>query len=293
MQKLLINIDVIIEIVSFDLSKPNVETAGLLLGKYEDNVLYIEEMEVGDQQANAVHVEISEQALTEAVVRMSSRVDDRVIVGWWHTHPNLSSFMSSTDISTQSRYQSLFPQAVAIVVDPVKYSKTKKIEDLDFGVYQVDGQKYHRLPYEIYMATSSKYSSELLLNQAIFQIDVPPSNPNYNKEEIKLKVPNIDKILSTKKKLKVIKGLLPDQDYNTLDIWLDLGEAFASGTEKDIPIDVKNLIEGFNDNTNALMEKIDFVERLHEDKKDRMTMFLIFIGVALEVGIFWLFSIGF
>ncbi|MFX0021174.1 MAG: Mov34/MPN/PAD-1 family protein [Candidatus Hermodarchaeota archaeon] len=41
------------------------------------------------------------------------------IVGWWHSHPNLGCFLSSTDLLTQKYF---FPNEyqVALVIDPVR-----------------------------------------------------------------------------------------------------------------------------------------------------------------------------
>ncbi len=41
------------------------------------------------------------------------------IVGWWHSHPGFSCFLSDTDLKTQEYF---FPESyqVALVVDPVK-----------------------------------------------------------------------------------------------------------------------------------------------------------------------------
>ena len=41
------------------------------------------------------------------------------IVGWWHSHPNLGCFLSSTDLVTQKYF---FPEEnqVALVVDPIQ-----------------------------------------------------------------------------------------------------------------------------------------------------------------------------
>ncbi len=41
------------------------------------------------------------------------------IIGWWHSHPNLGCFLSSTDLLTQKYF---FPKEyqVALVVDPIR-----------------------------------------------------------------------------------------------------------------------------------------------------------------------------
>ena len=41
------------------------------------------------------------------------------ITGWWHSHPNLGCFLSSTDLLTQKYFFSK-PYQVALVIDPVR-----------------------------------------------------------------------------------------------------------------------------------------------------------------------------
>jgi proteasome lid subunit RPN8/RPN11 len=64
------------------------------------------------------------------------------IVGWWHSHPGFSCFLSITDLHTQEFF---FPESyqVALVVDPIK-------EELAF--YTLDGQsgkKYKEISYAV------------------------------------------------------------------------------------------------------------------------------------------------
>lgn len=56
------------------------------------------------------------------------------IVGWWHSHPGFSCFLSRTDLHTQEFF---FPESyqVALVVDPIK-------EELAF--FTLDGQSYKK-----------------------------------------------------------------------------------------------------------------------------------------------------
>jgi len=73
---------------------------------------------------------------------LDRRGTGEVIVGWWHTHPGLGAgFMSGTDIATQRRYQSLFPKAVALIVDPIRFTETLNLDDLDLHIYRVSRQQ--------------------------------------------------------------------------------------------------------------------------------------------------------
>jgi proteasome lid subunit RPN8/RPN11 len=44
--------------------------------------------------------------------------NDLLTLGWIHTHPTQSCFLSSVDLHTQCSYQSLFPEAIAVVIAP-------------------------------------------------------------------------------------------------------------------------------------------------------------------------------
>lgn len=53
-------------------------------------------------------------------------------IGWIHTHPSQSCFMSSIDLHTQFSYQVMVPEAVAIVVAPTDKSKAYGIFRLSY-----------------------------------------------------------------------------------------------------------------------------------------------------------------
>ena len=56
-----------------------------------------------------------EEALFEA---LDSR--DLITLGWIHTHPSQTAFLSSVDLHTHAGYQLMLPEALAIVLAPAK-----------------------------------------------------------------------------------------------------------------------------------------------------------------------------
>jgi STAM-binding protein len=54
-----------------------------------------------------------------------------MILGWIHTHPQHALFLSAVDLHTQSNYQALLPEAVAIVWAPG--------EQTQLGVFRLTG----------------------------------------------------------------------------------------------------------------------------------------------------------
>lgn len=56
--------------------------------------------------------------------------NELLTLGWIHTHPRQACFLSSVDVHTQCGFQSLLPEAIAIVVAPSDANKT-------VGVYRL------------------------------------------------------------------------------------------------------------------------------------------------------------
>lgn len=119
-------------------SEVSTESGGILVGKMKDEELLINGLETGQQSATHVHVTLHDEFLVETATKYAER--DEKIVGWYHSHPKMGCFMSNTDIDTQRRYQALFPNAVALVIDPQRPI---------FRFYQVDDSSYTSVEYDV------------------------------------------------------------------------------------------------------------------------------------------------
>ena len=119
-------------------SEVSTESGGILVGKMKDEELLINGLETGQQSATHVHVTLHDEFLVETATKYAER--DEKIVGWYHSHPKMGCFMSSTDIDTQRRYQALFPNAVALVIDPQRSI---------FRFYQVEDSSYTSVEYDV------------------------------------------------------------------------------------------------------------------------------------------------
>ena len=260
------------KMIHFDQSHPNKETAGLLIGKYDEksNSLYVEDIEVGDQRGTAVHVEISEQALVDIVVKMSQRDDGSTIVGWWHTHPGLSSFMSSTDVTTQRNYQNLFDKAIGIVIDPLKFQQTHRIEDLDFGVYRVKNGEYYRIPYQVIDAVP--FGLSLYLGK-----DHVESPVSYKVDKKKLS--------ELKSRLKTMEGKIRDEDLNAMNAWIELVE-----TMDEVPENSGNPVSKIIEE----VSKLESVVRQHYaakiNKENKETFFSSIFLMLIVAVVFFLIT---
>ncbi len=288
LNKVLIELSVMAEIIKYDLSVPDRETAGLLLGKHFNGIVYIDEMDVGEQQGNIVHVEISDEALTNAVIKVSSRDDGHVIVGWWHSHPGHTSFMSDTDKSTQSRYQKLFEDAVAIVVDASRYERDFRLANLDFGVYHIEGGQIVRLPYGIVRDHTETMTLEEELAYKITGRSLPRKVKHVaNPAPLKVtrKVMTLDDIRELRRRLEDLKDDFPFQDFPMVKSVIDINEAIAHGVEADIPIDIDKIMTEVQKSAKTIEDKLDLIEHYKRESQQAKALGFTLLAIVLEIGI--------
>jgi proteasome lid subunit RPN8/RPN11 len=99
------------------------EVGGMLLGqarRTSDNALYsIVEMALPAQHVShgPTHLTLTSDTLVDLMNRKDDEYPEKQVVGWFHTHPGLSVFLSSYDVFLHSNF---FPQQwqVALVIDP-------------------------------------------------------------------------------------------------------------------------------------------------------------------------------
>ena len=126
------------KVVKHALVNPDKEVAGLLVGKVNGQVLEIWDAVTGEQRGSSAFVHLDEEVMAEVADWLMRSNSGLYIVGWYHSHPGFDVFLSSIDIETQRRYQLMFPKAVALVVDPTEYAKTRKISSLRFKVFRIN-----------------------------------------------------------------------------------------------------------------------------------------------------------
>ncbi|KAK7069038.1 AMSH-like protease [Halocaridina rubra] len=97
----------------------NVETCGVLAGKLAQNQLVVTYLLVPKQCGT------SDSCTTQQEEELFDYQDrfDLITIGWIHTHPTQTAFLSSVDLHTHCSYQLMMPEAVAIVCAP-KYNET-------------------------------------------------------------------------------------------------------------------------------------------------------------------------
>ncbi len=267
------------KMIEFDNRHPGTETIGVLIGYLDGNKLYVEDIEVGEQKGSAVHAELSESALIEMATKISERNDGRSIVGWWHTHPGLRSFMSSTDIGTQTIYQQLFPQAIAIVIDPLKFQKTLNYDDLDFGVCRVKGNEYYKINYHVIDAVPVAVTS-------YFQVLTATPDRKPTTSHVVLPKFNKERIHAIKQNLLRLKDNYPLDQFNALMAWLETAEALEVETGTNADPETKNLLVDMN---KTLYELENFTKQslaVKIDNEGKTTFFQSIAGMLLVLATF-------
>lgn len=91
------------------------ETCGILLGSVVNNAWFIRCLLIPDQRSTSDTCEMINE---EKVIDYCEKEGDLWQVGWIHTHPTQTCFMSSRDLHTHASFQVLTPESIAIVCAP-------------------------------------------------------------------------------------------------------------------------------------------------------------------------------
>ncbi|XP_047528666.1 STAM-binding protein-like A [Vanessa atalanta] len=97
----------------------NVELCGILAGILERDQLKITHVVVPKQTGTADSCSTNNE---EEIFHYQDQ-HNLITLGWIHTHPTQTAFLSSVDLHTQCSYQLMMPEAIAIVCAP-KYNET-------------------------------------------------------------------------------------------------------------------------------------------------------------------------
>lgn len=123
------------------------ETMGMLVGHTKDNNFIISDVIClpinGDEKSVNASEEIDKMYTNELNFRQKTNFREN-ICGWFHSHPDLTCFMSSIDCATQNMHQLVVDPWLAIVIDPVQ---TRKMGTIQIGAYRTypEGEKNMRL----------------------------------------------------------------------------------------------------------------------------------------------------
>ncbi|KAL2716424.1 STAM-binding protein-like A [Vespula squamosa] len=105
--------------LAFSNTANNKETCGILTGKLEQNKLLITHLLIPQQTGSPD----SCLTLNEEDIFDFQDHHNLITLGWIHTHPTQTAFLSSVDLHTHCSYQLMMAEAIAIVCAP-KYDET-------------------------------------------------------------------------------------------------------------------------------------------------------------------------
>lgn len=106
-------------------TRRNLETCGILCGTLVSNALFISRLLIPEQISTSDTCETT----NESAIFEYCDSEDLMMLGWIHTHPTQTCFMSSRDLHTHCGYQVMLPESIAIVCAPSKSP--------DWGVFRL------------------------------------------------------------------------------------------------------------------------------------------------------------
>ncbi|NXE06374.1 STALP protease, partial [Lophotis ruficrista] len=113
-----------------------IETCGILCGKLTHNEFTITHVIVPKQSAGPDYCDMEN---VEELFGIQDQYD-LLTLGWIHTHPTQTAFLSSVDLHTHCSYQLMLPEAIAIVCSP-KHNDTGIFRLTNAGMVEVSACK--------------------------------------------------------------------------------------------------------------------------------------------------------
>ncbi|XP_028800137.1 AMSH-like ubiquitin thioesterase 1 [Neltuma alba] len=101
----------------------NLETCGVLAGLLKNRKFYVTALIIPKQESTSDSCQTTNE---EEIFDVQDKLS-LFPLGWIHTHPTQSCFMSSIDVHTHYSYQIMLPESVAIVMAPRDSSRTHGI----------------------------------------------------------------------------------------------------------------------------------------------------------------------
>lgn len=137
-------------------SQRKTETMGILCGKVSGQSFKITHLFIPNQTGTPDSCDMRNE---EELIFYQDK-HDLVTLGWIHTHPTQTAFLSSVDMHTHFAYQKMLPEAVAIVCSP-KFQETGVFSLTDLGLEVIGTCKeksFHYHPKEPPLFESSNHA---------------------------------------------------------------------------------------------------------------------------------------
>jgi len=138
-KKLLVDVKTITKAFQFFAGKGHEEGACLLRGKISGEYLLVTDVFCcSNAKGTPTHVVMNPDNFSQA----SSIDDGNYVIGWGHSHPGFQVFMSGTDKTTQKDFQAMFPDAIALVMNP--FAK----HGIDFKFFRYEDGHLEKIKYD-------------------------------------------------------------------------------------------------------------------------------------------------
>ncbi|KAK9366283.1 hypothetical protein V1509DRAFT_630315 [Lipomyces kononenkoae] len=96
-------------------TRKNLETCGILCGVLNRNAFFVTDLVIPEQDSTSDTCATKDE---EGVFNFLDE-NDLFTLGWIHTHPTQTCFLSSVDLHTQNSYQLMLTESIAIVCAPM------------------------------------------------------------------------------------------------------------------------------------------------------------------------------
>lgn len=226
------------------------ESAGVLIG-YEDDLerLIITDFDTGKQQQTTTFVVMDDNALIQIVEDLQKRGrENETIVGWIHSHPGYGCFLSGTDKGTQRVYQSLYPKAVALVVDPSRYYTTMDKNDLELQFFRmINDIDYRAIEFDVFIDDQSNFISSFIESNKTVRWNIP-------------QLSNEQVAILHKKLQGFSHHKIDESDENLLHGFIDVLQQSQEKTietkeEQDFLVSIDNRLEHISDKIKRVYDK--------------------------------------
>lgn len=134
-----------------------VETCGILCGKLMKNAFTVTHVIVPKQCGGPDYCDTE----NEEELFLIQDQNDLITLGWIHTHPTQTAFLSSVDLHTHCSYQMMLPESIAIVCSP-KFNETGYFRLTDHGMDEICSCKqrgFHPHPKEPPLFSASRHTT--------------------------------------------------------------------------------------------------------------------------------------
>jgi len=139
--KVLVKPKVISDLYLASVRKPREEVIALLGGRVVGLDLEVQTVHTLRSVGSEAHVDPDPEEFSEVNDKLLPQ--KLYVVGWAHSHPGHGLFLSPTDVRTQRDYQEMFPDSVALVMDPFAYGR------IEYKFYRVEADDYSELEYRL------------------------------------------------------------------------------------------------------------------------------------------------